>query len=189
MAENRKNGGDTKTGKKKNRRAYLNDFYRDAAGSYVYSGKLYTYCGQRLTLRGALARLWGLAGGALCALLVCGVVPAPAMMGTPYVVLPYAAALCAAASMCWALGRLTGAGDPLREYVYEQTVQKLPGRCMLAAAACGLAGAGQLIYLLAHGFGGHPAASLLFLFLVLAASAAAAAAKKCLSVLEWRTNL
>ena len=34
-------------------------------------------------------------------------------------------------------------GEPLRAYLHEQTAEKLPGRCTLAAVLCAVAAAGQ----------------------------------------------
>lgn len=173
---------------RKGRRAYLDDFYRDAAGQYVYRGKMYAYRTQTPPRRRALAQLWLLGGGGLLALVANGVLPVPAMLNCPYVILPYAAGLCAAASVCWALGRLAAAGDPLREYVYQQTVQQLPLRGRLAALFCALAAAGQLVYLLRSGTGGHAAASAAFLLLQLGAAAAFWTVKVKIFVLEWSTD-
>lgn len=173
---------------RRNRRAYLDDFYRDASGRYIYKGRMYAYVTQKPDRRHALRQLCLAGFGGLCALLVNGVLPAPSMLNCPYVILPYALGLCAAASVCWALGRLASAGDPLREYVYQQTVQRLPMRCWLTVGCTALAAIGQIVYMALHGFGGHIAASLLFLAAEMGAAAAYWAVQKVLSVLEWRTN-
>lgn len=175
--------------KRKDRRAYLNDFYMDAAGKYVYRGKLYRYASPSPGFRQALVRLWLLAGGALAALLVNGFVPNPALNGCFYVVIPYVAGLIAACSVVWALGRITHAGDPLRAYVYEETVQQLPVRCMIGAISSGVAAAGQLIYLLLNGFQGKVLLALVFLCFEIVACAMLYRLKKFISVLEWRTDL
>ena len=43
--------------------------------------------------------------------------------------------------------RLTAAGEPLRAYIHEQTVLKLPGSCTLAAVLAGITAAAQLVQL------------------------------------------
>ena len=173
---------------RKKRRAYLDDFYMDAAGKYVYRGKLYRYAGGT-DRKAALVRLWLLAGGALAALVINGLVPNPALSGCFYVVVPYVTGLIAGCSVVWALGRITCAGDPLRAYVYEETVQQLPVRCMIGVISSGIAAAGQLIYLLVNGLQQQTMLMLLFIVLEIVATVALYALKRFISVLEWRTGV
>ena len=121
-------------------REYLNDFRRDVNGSYLYQGSYRCYTGSMpyAKLRGLL---WALCGGALAALAAAGMVPAPGAMQQFYVLLPYAGALVAGISAVWALARMSRGGARLRSYVYEETVAKLPLRCLLFAALAAAAAA------------------------------------------------
>ena len=131
---------------KKNRRGreYLNDFRRDVNGSYLYQGSYRRYTGSMpyAKLRGLL---WALCGGALAALAAAGMVPAPGAMQQFYVLLPYAGALVAGISAVWALARMSRGGARLRSYVYEETVAKLPLRCLLTGGF-GRAGCSRGVY-------------------------------------------
>ena len=144
-------------------REYLNDFRRDVNGSYLYQGSYRRYTGSMpyAKLRGLL---WALCGGALAALAAAGMVPAPGAMQQFYVLLPYAGALVAGISAVWALARMSRGGARLRSYVYEETVAKLPLRCLLT---------GECVDVFLNG--GQDAIRYAVLFAALAAAAAAAA--------------
>ena len=131
-------------------REYLNDFRRDVNGSYLYQGSYRRYTGSMpyAKLRGLL---WTLCGGALAALAAAGMVPAPGAMQQFYVLLPYAGALVAGISAVWALARMSRGGARLRSYVYEETVAKLPLRCLLTGGFAALAAVGEgMQYYLQH---------------------------------------
>ena len=57
------------------------------------------------------------------------------------------AGLLAAVYVVYLLVRLTAAGEPLRAYIHEQTILKLPGSCTLAAVLAGITAAAQLVQL------------------------------------------
>ena len=136
--------------KKRRKREHLNDFYLDVSGKYVYRGKMYAYVGP-LPRKAALVKAWTFAGLAAAAQVANGFLPVPSLNGCFYVVVPYVIGLIAVCSAVWALGRITVAGDRLREYVYQETAAQLPTRCMVGAVCSGLAFAGQLLYLLLNG--------------------------------------
>ena len=153
-------------------REYLNDFRRDVNGSYLYQGSYRRYTGSMpyAKLRGLL---WALCGGALAALAVAGMVPAPGAMQQFYVLLPYAGALVASISAVWALARMSRGGARLRSYVHDETVAKLPLRCLLAGVFAALAAAGECLDVFLNS--GQNAIWYAVLFTLLAAGAAAAA--------------
>ena len=147
-------------------REYLNDFRRDVNGSYLYQGSYRCYTGSMpyAKLRGLL---WALCGGALAALAAAGMVPAPGAMQQFYVLLP------AGISAVWALARMSRGGARLRSYVYEETVAKLPLRCLLTGVFAALAAVGECVDVFLNG--GQNAIRYAVLFAALAAAAAAAA--------------
>lgn len=144
---------DTSGNKKKNRRAYLNDFKKDGTGAYVYCGAVYDYEGSEKSLRSLKLRLSALGVLALIMLLWAGFIRVPGMEHSIYVLLPYAAALCGCVSVCWALGRLLSGGISLRAYLYEESIEKLPVRCIFTAFCSIIALAGELAYILINGIG------------------------------------
>ena len=149
--------------KRRGRRDYLNDFRQNAAGEYLYTGEHYAFVEQGKSRRRFLTELWLLCGGALVAAVAAGCIPAAGMDSCFYMLIPYAAGLMGAVSLCWGLGRLTAGGDPLRAYVYQETVEKLPSRAALTAAAAGLTMIGAVIRLICSGFDGKMWDSFLFL--------------------------
>ena len=107
------------------------------------------------------------------ALAAAGMVPAPGAMQQFYVLLPYAGALVAGISAVWALARMSRGGARLRSYVYEETVAKLPLRCLLTGVFAALAAVGECMDMFLNG--GQGAIWYAVLFAALAAAAAAAA--------------
>lgn len=156
---------------KRKSKEYLDDFRKDLNGNYQYTGSYRRYNG-KIARSKMLALLWLLCGGALAALIAAGCVPAPGAMDRFYVLLPYMAALVAAVSVVWALARLTAGGDPLRSYLYEQTVKALPTRCVLVVAFAGISAVGECVDLYLHGAQGAQIPSLLYLLLLIASGAA-----------------
>ena len=109
----------------------------------------------------------------LAVLAAAGMVPAPGAMQQFYVLLPYAGALVAGISAVWALARMSRGGARLRSYVYEETVAKLPLRCLLTGVFAALAAVGECMDVFLNG--GQEAIRYAVLFTALAAAAAAAA--------------
>ena len=87
--------------------------------------------------------------------------------------MPYAGALVAGISAVWALARMSRGGARLRSYVYEETVAKLPLRCLLTGGFAALAAVGECMDVFLNG--GQNAIRYAVLFAALAAAAAAAA--------------
>lgn len=167
--------------KRRGRRAYLDDFVRDLNGRYSYQGAHYRYTGS-LPRGRALAWLGGLAAGALALLLAAGMLDGPGLGRCFYVLIPYAAAFVLAVWVAYTVGRLAKGGDPLREYVLEQTARRLPGRSLAAAVLAAAAAAGGALYLALNGPGWHRAA---FILLNAGAFAAQLAMRRVMSRMDW----
>ena len=137
--------------RKNNRRAYLNDFRKDKTGAYVYCGAVYDYEGSVKSLRSLKVLLCVLGVLTLAALLVSGLIQVPGMDHCIYIILPYAAALCGSVSVCWALGQLCIGGVSLREYLYRESIEKLPVRCVFTACCSAASILGEAAYILING--------------------------------------
>ncbi|MBE5038585.1 hypothetical protein INF35_12375 [Subdoligranulum sp. DSM 109015] len=168
--------------KKRGRRAYLNDFERDLTGSYRYRGSHYRYAGSLPRSR-ALAGLWGLSLGTLAALLAAGMMDGPGLGRCFYVIIPYAAAFVASISVVYTVGRLSFNEDPLREYVLEQTVRKLPVRSAVTLAFSALSAAGGVVYLALNGLNWQRA---VFVALCAAALAAQVILRRLTGRMDWQ---
>ena len=166
--------------KRQGRRAHLNDFYRDVAGNYVYTGTCYV-CraadGERAAL---LRRLW-----LLTAVLAGGCISAPGMSRCFYVLLPYAAEVGLTGSVVWAMTRWQAREYPMREYVYRATVQALPGRCLAEAVLAGAGIIAETMYLILSGSGGRGAMAAVYLLLKAVSLAAALFARYLVRRSVW----
>ena len=149
--------------KTNNRRAYLNDFRKDETGTYVYCGAVYDYEGSGKSLRSLKLLLCALGALTLAALLVSGLIQVPGMDHSIYIILPYAAALCGSVSVCWALGQLCIGGVSLREYLYRESIEKLPIRCVFTACCSAAALLGEPVYILINGTENMNGGCILFL--------------------------
>ena len=119
-----------------------------------------------------LLELWGLGTAGTICLLLSGFLPLRSFRGCFYVLLPYMIALVAAISCLWTIGELTGGGDPLRQYIHDATVLKLPGRAMVSAVAALACISGEIVSCALNGADGEIGALIAF-FLLLAVGAGA----------------
>ena len=152
--------------KRKGRRAYLEDIRRSPDGKYVYTGAQYTY--DKLNPRTlVLIRLWALALPAAVACIASGCLSTPFTRDVWYVIGPLAFELASLGSVVWAVCRITGNGDTLREYVRKQTFGSLPLRCgfTIAFAAIGLVGAAVYMIFFGSAQDGITAADIAYLAL------------------------
>ena len=94
-------------------------------------------------------------------------------------------ALVAAFSCLWTISELTGGGEPMRQYVHDATVLKLPGRAMIAAVAAVLCILGQAIYCILHS-GGTVGVLLAFFLLESAGAAAMVLLFRCIRGANWQ---
>ncbi len=170
---------------KKGRRAYLNDIKMNESGKYVYEGTCYFWNEEGESRCRVLVRLWILCGVLVVAAVAAGCIPAPGMGNCIYLVLPYALEVIAAVGVCWGLGRLTFGGDPLREYVYQATAEKIPGRSALAAVLAVLTAAGEIIYVIQNGMQDDAGMFALCLILEGAAAVSAVYLRRVVSGLSW----
>ncbi len=172
--------------KRKGRRAHLQDFSRDVTGEFQYTGTYRWYVGGT-PFKQVMNRI-NLLTAALClALFAMSMLPAPSMlgMGNYYVILPYIAELICSALSVYAAVRLIFGGAKLRSYVYEASVEKLPGRLTLTAIFAGACVTGNLVYLIMNGLGEKPLYSLAIVALHWAVIAVALLLKRCVTSMEW----
>ncbi len=175
---------ETKEKKKKSggRRAYLNDFKPNVAGEFIYTGKK---IGWKAPRRETLVKLWILSAAGVIAGVIAGCTPQTGMEGTVWAVLPYVLALVAAVSEMWAIGRLSAAGEQIREYVFQATAKQLPARSFLTALFAGVAILGEAVNVFALPFHGKMGAGLLLLFLEAVMFVSAILIHRLVMGLEW----
>ncbi|MBR1811211.1 MAG: hypothetical protein IJ766_06145 [Clostridia bacterium] len=147
------------------RRTYLNDFKRDASGRYIYRGRYLAFDGAEKRRKRLLAKLCVLAFVSVLAVIGAGSLDTAGMDNTFYVLIPYMGEIAFTAALVWATVRLCISGEPLREYIYKATVDRLPklGFALAISAAVTLICAG--IYLTLNGFGGKAVLCVTYLLL------------------------
>ena len=144
------------------RHSKLEYFQRNAAGEYIYTGKHMSYVSTEKSRKCLLLELWVLGIAGTVCLLLCGFLPLRSFRGCFYVLLPYIVALIAAFSCLWTIGELAGGGDPLRQYVHDATVLKLPGRAMVSAVAALACISGEIVSCALNGADGEIGALIAF---------------------------
>ena len=155
----------SQTGKpKKGRRAYLNDFQQTLSGEYVYQGVTYTFEGSKKQRMHLYLKLLALGLVMAAAGITAGSISAPGSLNCFYVVIPFVIALMASLSLLWGLCRLWAGGSPLREYIYQATLDQFPPRGTLTAVCAGCALVGETVYVIRNGTGGLVGGMILFLF-------------------------
>ena len=170
---------------RKGRRAYLDDFRRTVDGEYIYIGATYAFQGEQSTRKRGLLR-WGiLAMGMVACAIVGGCIRAPGTVNCAYVLIPYAVGILAAFSVLWGYARMAKGGDPLRAYVYEATVLKIPRRAWVAMIGAAATLVGGIVYVASQGFCTDMAADLAFLLMHPAVFACVFGAKKKAAGMKW----
>ncbi|MCD8014840.1 MAG: hypothetical protein LUG99_17035 [Lachnospiraceae bacterium] len=146
--------------KRKGRRAYLDDYVKDASGSYVYTGTTYRWKNSR---KASLGRLWIFALAAFAAQIAAGSISDTGMNGCAWVLLPYAAALITSVSLVWGNYMLTDGGEKIPEYVFQKSAEALPVRALLTAVFSGISLVGELVSMIRQSqFTGSISGALLF---------------------------
>ena len=171
---------------RKKRHSRLEYFQRNAAGEYIYTGKHLTYVSTEKSRKRLLLELWGLGTAGMICLLVSGFLPLRSFRGCFYVLLPYMIALVAAISCLWTIGELTGGGDPLRQYVHDATVLKLPGRAMVSAVAALIGMLGEAVSCILNGADGTVGVLAAFFLLMAIGTAAMVLLYRCIRGAVWQ---
>ena len=164
------------------RRAYLEDFHRNVAWEYIYTGPTHAWASPRGK---SLAKLWLCAVVGLAAALAAGCVPDCRMEQQPWALAPYMLALLFAGVQVWKLYRLTDGGDPVRDYVWKASVKPLPVLGIVTAVFAGIAAVAELINLLLPGFDGKIFAAIVYILLELLVLAVSLLLRRWVLRLEW----
>lgn len=171
-------------GKKK--KSALEQYQKNAAGEYIYTGKTLSYVDTGKSRKRAMIELGCLTGGMTLCSIGVGLFPAPGTVNTFYVLIPMILEIILSFACLWAVGQMVTGGDPMKEYVYDASVKPLPGRLMAVTLFSGLTVVCELLYLILNGGWGIPVMGVLVL--ELAAGVLAQVTKRTLSGLKWREN-
>ena len=171
--------------KRKGRKAYLNDFHKNARGEYEYQGAVYEWKGEKGGLCKELILRWILCISMLIVLIAAGCLDAPGATNRFYVVLPYTISFVFGISTVWGVWRLFSGGNPLRSYIYDASIAQIPLRCIGTMVCAGAAILGEVIYLFKNGFEGKTAGILGFLFLLVIALVLSGILRKRVQKMPW----
>lgn len=172
--------------KKKGRRDYLNAFQKNETGSYDWEGDVYLWQGSADGLRREKVLLGVLGAVLFAASAGAGCMDAPGALNCAYVLVPYVVSFVCSVHLCWKTGRFLAAGEPVRAYVYEGTVEAIPGSAVLTASGAGLAAVGEFIFVCRNGFEGRVAGFVFFLLLEGGVLAAGTAVFRRVKRMKWR---
>ena len=172
--------------KRKGRRAYLNDFYADVNGKYIYTGDVYRYVDDR-PFDKAYLRVGLLCGVVFLSVFAVACFPIPSMLGYGklYVMLPFIFEAIGVLLMLWAAIRLRANGPDLRAYVWEATARKLPWWLEMTAFFAGASAVCNVIYLAINGFEGKVFLGLLAVALHITAVVSALLSIRALRSMTW----
>lgn len=106
------------------KREHLNDYRLEEDGSYSYQGS-YWHWRSQAERTSFLKAAGGLVASALACAFAAGMLPAAALNGTVYVLLPYAISVAAGALCASCIYRLWREGDDVRAHVYRSSVERL----------------------------------------------------------------
>lgn len=135
--------------KRKGRRAYLDDFQINEEGAYEYTGGRYVYPGGDLPSQKRRLLIYG--GIMLASVIGGGCLPAPGL-NAAVVLIPYALTLIFAVNSCRALFRLCKGGNPMRAYVYKESVARLPKWSLITAVSAGASLTGEILFVIRYGY-------------------------------------
>lgn len=151
-----------KNDKKRGRRAYL-QYFTQTPNGYEYTGPV-CRCQNPPRERKRLLLKQGCCCAVMAAAAVTsGCIPAPGTANCFYVLIPFLWVFAAVVLTCWAYCQLAGGGEPMRRYVYDRSLPKLPTRLVFTAVGAALALAGEAFYLLKGADDGKLWAAALFM--------------------------
>ena len=160
---------------------YLNDYQKNAAGEYVYTGRVYVLGGgkrYRLTLS-------ALTFGAAAVAVGSGCINAAGLSNTFYVILPYIGEIAAVFVLCWNTVRLLTAGQQVKAHVRDALDKYLPPAA-LALIVCAAAGLiASPVFLILNGAEGKPFLCALYLVLKAVALTLGILARRHIRVIRW----
>ena len=160
---------------------YLNDYKKNAAGEYVYTGRVYAL-GDGKRYRAALSAL---SFGAMCVAVGSGCINAAGLSNTFYVILPFIGEVTGAFALCYNTVRLLAAGKQVKAYVRTALEKYLPPAVwiLIVSAAAGLVA--SPVFLILNGTEGKPFLCGLYLFLKAVNVVLGLFARRHVKTLSW----
>lgn len=172
--------------KRKSKRDYLNNFHVDLNGQYAYAGKVVSFDGSTQEYT-AKTRYMAAASAALMAVVIAGgCLSGAGITNCFYVILPYIVEVGGAGGLLYAAVKLVRANQPIREYVFKASFEKIHGRSRvtMAAAACGLAG--NILFVALNGFEGRVLSTVFYMGLKIISAVLAASVTGTATTMKFK---
>lgn len=147
--------------KRRNRRAYLNDFHLNEKGEYVFEGKMIGFVEETVTYRQYLARISSAAILMFIFTVAAECLPAVTMSRFGLTMIPWLGQIIVACLVIYSTWQMFLGKNPMREYVYKASQEKLPMRVILMAVFSFFTAASEMIYVFVKGCAGEVAFTIL----------------------------
>ena len=133
---------------KKKRRSYLDNYQRGMNGEFYYTGQFMRFEGTAEE-RGVVTRfLIGLCIALAALFIGSGLVDGGKLWNTFYVLIPFALEAVFLAIMIYKIIRFAWQKEPVKEYVYKQTVPAFMGMAIAAAIAAVVEAIACVVYIM-----------------------------------------
>ncbi len=137
------------------RRAYLNDFHLNDKGEYVFMGRMMTFDEEHMSYRDYIIRSSLFTIIMILATVLAECLPAVALSRFGFTAIPWALQMVMTALTAYSVWKIIFGKNPMREYVYKSSAEKLPVRVILAAAFSLLTAVADTVYILIKGWEGE----------------------------------
>ena len=148
---------------KKPKHRVLDDFQQNAAGEYVYVGKMHRYCSEIIERPRAMRALLLIDLIIVGTMLGCGMVKAAGILHAMSVLLPYAVCIMMSGVLLYKLLEMWHGHDPMRDYTYKATVMWYDILLWVEAIASVIMFICEIRFIILYGFEGYVGGTILFL--------------------------
>ncbi|MGN0204875.1 MAG: hypothetical protein ACI4BB_10050 [Coprococcus sp.] len=147
------------------RKTYVDDYRINENGEYEYQGVRYQWNISEAEGRRLLLQLRLMGPLIFIFILLAGCIPSPGVNHWPFLMIAYLVGLVVSLSLWILLWQMCGEKSPMRGYVYDETVEKLPFRILLTAVFTIASILGEVVYVILYGTEGKAFGAVLFIIL------------------------
>ena len=141
--------------KRQSRRAFLNEFHLNEKGEYVYEGKMIGFVEKSVTYRQYLKQTCKTAILIFIFTAAAECLPAVTMSKFGVTMISWLGQIIVACLVLYAIWRIFWGKNPMREYVYKASQEKLPTRALLMSFFSFFTAASETVFILVKGCGGE----------------------------------
>ena len=134
------------------RKEYLNNYQKNDAGQYVYTGDYYRMEGSEAEVKRNYLRLGCLSLVLLLSVIGSGCINAAGMSNTFYVILPYIAEVALLFAFEWQTVRIFASGKKIKAYVYASAAPKISPLAMGLVFVSAVSFVCSAVFMIRNGF-------------------------------------